>query len=54
MKKHPLLLLLLLLYWVFIALQGLFVVVAASEGLLFIALCGLLIAMASLVVEDRL
>ena len=42
-----------LLHWVFVAARGLSVV-AASGGLLFVLVCGLLIAVASLVAEHGL
>ena len=41
------------LHWVFVAARGLSLVVV-SRGLLFIAVCGLLIAVASLVAEHGL
>ena len=42
------------LRWVLVAAHGLSLVAASSErGLLFAAVCGLLIAVASLVVEHR-
>ena len=41
------------LHWVFVAARGLSLV-AVSGGLLFVVVCGLLIAVASLVAEHRL
>ena len=42
------------LHWVFVAAPGLSLVAASKQGLLFVAVRGLLIAVASLVVEHGL
>ena len=42
------------LLWVFVAVHGLSLVAVSKRGLLFVAVCGLLIVMSSLVAEHRL
>ena len=42
------------LHWVFIVVPGLSLVAVSGGGLLFVAVCGLLTAVASLVVEQGL
>ena len=42
------------LHWVFVAARGLFLSSCGEQGLLFIVVCGLLIEVASLVVEHGL